>query len=269
MAFHFFFSYIGAKWNESKRLYDLIDFEKNNIDTIVEPFCGSCSFSLYGVIKNDIVDKKYILNDIDSRLMKFLSHVKEGKLKSYIDYTNKNGQKYYDNLELWHKDCKNQEKLNMKKWYMIRRLKHGSMLYHYNKNKEHNQYEKQEYKNYSKHNDFFKNDNVLLTNEDYLTCMNKFKDMPNALLFLDPPYLDSYNASYISYISKKYNSFVTDHTQMYIDILNFFDTCKCKVIMIITKNAITSHLFGKYEIATYEKIYQLTKKKVIHMIIYK
>ena len=38
-----------------------------------------------------------------------------------------------------------------------------------------------------------------ITNNDYLKVFDKYKDNENAFLYLDPPYMDSYNANYSIY----------------------------------------------------------------------
>jgi site-specific DNA-adenine methylase len=43
MKNHFFYPYFGNKREEVEHIYNLSDL--NNIDTIVEPFCGSCAVS--------------------------------------------------------------------------------------------------------------------------------------------------------------------------------------------------------------------------------
>ena len=55
MKNHFFFSCCGNKREEVEHIYNLLDLE--NIDTIVEPFCGSCAMSYYIWTQNK--DKNY------------------------------------------------------------------------------------------------------------------------------------------------------------------------------------------------------------------
>ena len=45
MKTHFYITYPGNKRSEMKGLYPYLDF--TNIDTIVEPFAGSCAVSFY------------------------------------------------------------------------------------------------------------------------------------------------------------------------------------------------------------------------------
>ena len=59
--------------------------------------------------------------------------------------------------------------------------------------------------------------------------MNEYKDNKDAFLYLDPPYMDSYNGGYSSFQSKTYNDDLTikDNTEMYIYLLEFLKDCKC------------------------------------------
>ncbi len=57
---HFYMTYFGNKRKEMNIIYKNLNFD--NIDTIIEPFCGSCAISFY--IANLNPGKyKYILND--------------------------------------------------------------------------------------------------------------------------------------------------------------------------------------------------------------
>ena len=65
MKNHFVFSYAGNKRKEVEEIYKNINF--NNITTILEPFCGSCSLSYYIWTLN-----KVVMNFINQILMKIL-----------------------------------------------------------------------------------------------------------------------------------------------------------------------------------------------------
>ncbi len=266
MPYKFFFPYIGNKWDESKNIYKHICLD--DIETIIEPFCGSCSFSVYGFVKLGVNDKKYILNDIDSNLINFIKDVKKGELKNYIDNCNSEAQKYYDDIKLWHIARKKKELKCGYEWFNIKRLSRGNMLKDFSyKNKE-NKHKEIDYHNYKLQESFFKSENVSLENEDYLKILEKYKNDESVLLFLDPPYIDSYNALYCGFTDTNH-SYDIDNTKMYVDIINFIKTCKCKVAMVINENALTRYLFNDYIIDSYEKVYQLTKKKSRHIIVYK
>ena len=56
-------------------------------------------------------------------------------------------------------------------------------------------------------------------------------------------------------------------TQIVVDILEYLTVCKCKVMLGINNLNILSYLFKGYIKGEYEKIYQLSKKKAMHLII--
>ena len=87
--------------------------------------------------------------------------------------------------------------------------------------------------------------NAFLTQLDYTKIFNRYKDVEDAFLFLDPPYLFSDNSSYASQVRE------TDMTQIMVDILEFIKVCKCKVMLVINKLNILEYLFDGYEIFKY------------------
>lgn len=73
MKNHFITPYSGNKRNEAENIYnttkDIYNYE--DIETIIEPFCGSCAYSYYLSLKHPN-KYKYILNDNDNNLIKIL-----------------------------------------------------------------------------------------------------------------------------------------------------------------------------------------------------
>lgn len=53
---------------------------------------------------------------------------------------------------------------------------------------------------------------------------------------------------------------------MFIDILKLLETAKCKVMLIINKNAITEYIFKKWIVGEYQRTYALSKKIAKHLI---
>jgi len=78
---HFYIGYAGNKRTECKDIYDSINF--NNIETIVEPYCGTCAISYY--ISLNKPNMKYILNDSNDFLKEMyeilIDDIKKGKFK--------------------------------------------------------------------------------------------------------------------------------------------------------------------------------------------
>ena len=89
MKNHFIFSYFGNKRSEVDIIYNIIKDTLNDIDTIVEPFCGSSAMSFY--ISTQHPKKfKYILNDNNKILMDIYHLMKDPeKLKIVIENLNK------------------------------------------------------------------------------------------------------------------------------------------------------------------------------------
>jgi hypothetical protein len=87
MKNHFFYPYVGNKREEVEHIYNLLDL--NNINTIVEPFCGSCAVSYYIWSQNKDKNYKYILNDLDSNLINLLKSIRNGEYKDIENEVNK------------------------------------------------------------------------------------------------------------------------------------------------------------------------------------
>lgn len=114
---------------------------------------------------------------------------------------------------------------------------------------------------YTKHVDFIKQIHKIY-NENYKVIFDKYKDDPNTLMYIDPPYFKSYNSDYMSQ-----NNEVTDMTTILVDLVDLFKSCKCHLIYVHNKNALMDYLFNDFPpIAEYTKIYQTTKKQCIHQI---
>ena len=249
----FYFSYTGSKRLDLKFFEKYIDIQ--NVSTIVEPFCGSSAFSFYcfDTLK---YDKNFYLNDSDSRLIKFLNTVKEKKgIKYFVDKVNALPRPATP--EEYKKNCSNED---YGYYYSCR-------IYGLRKNimPPADRSVNVDIKKYEKFDKFYLNKNVTLKHGDYSDVFEKYKNDEKAFIFLDPPYLDSFNAYYQDY--KTVDKVIQDNTKIFIDILTFIKECKSKVMLIINKNAITEHLYKDYIRGEYSKLYQLVKKKTKHLII--
>jgi hypothetical protein len=244
---NFYFSYAGNKRQELKTIENY--YSLDNIETIVEPFGGSVSFSreLYLKNKNLNFDFSDIDNDLiyfcnnfykksDEYVNKALEQIKKLNTKvKYLVYLNKKLE-YGDDFIIQ---------------YLIRRTFYSVRcgLYPTNRNPP-------KYINLKKNmvliDDFFKNNNYLCS--DFKFLMDKYKDDEKALIFIDPPYLVSCNDFYKSAeIDWEY-------------IFNFFENCKCKFIMVVNHNIFMNILFKKWFKHEYSKKYEMTHKEVKHVI---
>ena len=88
--------------------------------------------------------------------------------------------------------------------------------------------------------------------------MNEYKENEDAFLYLDPPYMDSFNGGYTYFHTTNYNEdfSVKDNTEMYIYLLEFLKVCKCKILFSINNNSLTRYLYKDYIKETYKHTYQ-------------
>lgn len=254
----FFFPYTGTNTREvRKNIYPYIEFE--GINKIVEPFCGSSSFSrnIPDEIKPNI--KSYHFNDIDPFLNEFITDVRNGKIGDYVKHTKLICDEYKDNKKM------DLMKYGFKYYLFFKKLlcRCGHLI-DLKKVAKIEEYETK----MQPLIDFYKNENVKITTHDYLEILDKYKDDPEALIYLDPPYLDSYNGDYSAYGEVMKNKVIVDNTEMYVKIMKFMKKAKCRVYLSINSNALNKYLFRKLEIENeYDVLYNLSHKKTQHLLI--
>jgi len=256
MSSLFYFPWTGNKRGEVKYFIDYIKAAKPK--RIIEPFCGSCAVSLHCSIKEGL-ECDYIVNDTDPELISFLEHVKTYGCKELFQYCEDN--RYVTKEEF--KKIINQYKTNptLYNYLYYRKIYNLRPGIHPPKTKKISTSPAK----YLKTDKFFKQANI--THEDYNDCINKYKDDPDALVFLDPPYLDSCNSDYSEYSKGTTQDLIPDNTVIFIDILNYLKNSKCKIILIMNGNALTRYLFNPWIRGEYTKTYQLHKRKTKHLLI--
>lgn len=244
---------LGCMGNKKYELKYLLPMIKENIneDTIfIEPFCGSCIVS-YNVFKLNVVKELHI-NDRDEIRMKFFNDMiyenkREELYKIEEDILEKGEEEYYKHVD--------KLKLKTDYWsYIIGKRIHSFRYGIFPTTKK---------IILSKISDnwleFLTTANK--TTDDWKVIMEKYKDNQNAFIYLDPPYLDSCNASYCKYEKTTMeDGTIIDNTKIYIDILNYLKNSKCKILFSINKNAITEHMYKDYINHTYNRSYSNTIK---------
>ncbi len=273
---NFYFCYGGNKRRDIKFFKDYIKLD--DVETIIEPFCGSCAFSYYCFTKLNF-NKFFEMNDIDEYLINFLNNIKNKTSSIFneiIDFLKKNNELINNDKNFFSKYMHNNKDHStfLNYWLYkayIRKVGTITPFYKNNKINVSEKIIKKFFESRQKLDLFFCNKNINYTCNDYILTFEKFKNDKNAFLFLDPPYLSSDNSYYYSFggqtEDKTEDNFIFDHTKIYIDIMNFLKICKCKVLLIINKNAINEYIFNEFVKGEYIKIYQLTKKKTYHLII--
>ena len=254
MKNHFYTSYVGNKRNEVINIYDEIDFDE--IDTIVEPYCGSCAVSYYIWTQNKDKDFKYVLNDKDVELITGLKAVASGE---YAEIENKVNE-YRETI----KDMLDTDGFDKSKEYFKDIIRAEGIANHLFKNK----YYKlragmmpvgQDLKRFDKVFkfsdypifEFLQNANIEFHNTNANEIIEMY-DNKTSFVFLDPPYLGSCNNFY-----KRSDSI--DLEECYIHLINKgLKNYKSKIIICHEYSWIFKLLFNEYidETKKYGKRYE-------------
>ena len=157
-------------------------------------FCGSCVVS-YAIYKNN-KNIEYHVNDIDEIRTNFYKNMRDEEKRKELykleESILKNGSEEYNKIIK-----KNEPKAMMTEYipYIIARRIHSFRLGLYPTTK------KIILKEISEPwINFFKKSKI--TNIDFREIMNEYKNNEDAFLYLDPPYMDSFNGGYASFHKK-------------------------------------------------------------------
>jgi site-specific DNA-adenine methylase len=256
----FYFSYAGSKRKEIREFIDLIDL--NNYENIIEPFGGSLAFSRY--IYNLYPNKNFFVSDINDELIYFCNNFykkKEYIIDNAIIKINEINNKIdYDNYINKNQQMDNDE--NFLTWYLLRRSYYNIRQGLYPSNNRKPKFIKYNDKTINVDN-FFKK--VEYKNQDYKIYMEKFKNDESALIFLDPPYINSCNEFY-SNQNIKTKDINKQFDELWEYLYNYFNNCKCKFILIVNDNFFMRLSFSKWFKKSYHKKYEATKKETRHNI---
>lgn len=230
----------GNKTNDIKHFIDLLPSDVKNV---VEPFGGS-----FAVIRDVYFDNKYkkYVNDLDDILY----------------YIYKNPNELVEGYKKWNKIHEmNTGVVNKKQ--MLENLKINKNIKEYIKNGQIVRGTITQNKNLDNIDDdinFMKSINF--SNDDAFKIIEKFRKNKDTFIFLDPPYLFSNNSSYLPQLNS------TDMTEYYLKFLKILDdkTTKAKIMLIVNDLNILRELYKKYLVKTYDRIYQIGKKKAKHII---
>ena len=253
---HFLISYFGNKRKETPQLIEVFEniyTDNPNIDTIVEPFCGTSAFSYFLSVKFP-KKFKYILNDNDKNLMELYKIASDDillnefidKVKLMILGLNKDTYKKYikeQNIEGW---------FLSNKIYSIRA---GLFPLDFNEEKELKTLEKIKE---SPILSFLKNENIEFKNQNGTNVYAEFKTDSNAFIFLDPPYINSCNEFYTK-------CQVNIYEYMFNNNIN---NEKAHIMLCLENTWIIKLLFDKnMKAVSYDKTYEFKRRKTSHVII--
>jgi site-specific DNA-adenine methylase len=242
-------AYVGNKRNEFNELYEMIKDNLENIDTIIEPFCGSSAFSYFLSLKHP-KKFKYILNDGDTSLIEcYKIFQDDDKLNDLI--TAMDGFCLNIDKEKYNALCKVDHIHNWFLKHKIYCMRHG--LYP-TKGKINTDFKK--LKTVPIIN-FLKTENIEFSTKDGAEIVEKYKNDSNVLMFLDPPYLLSCNALYENASGNIYEYLYNNNISNY----------SAKIYLILEDVWIIKLLFKEQIKKIYNKHYEMSRRNTNHIII--
>jgi site-specific DNA-adenine methylase len=237
---HFLFSYPGNKRKEYPEIVKVCSLD--GVETIIEPFCGSCAFSFF-LARDNPKKFKYILNDVDKNLIDLMEILKDTeKLKAFQDEMNEIAKdldkEKYKALE------------GLTRFFIhnkIHQIRSGLFPVKYN------------YKPIDLEKcpvvQFVRNEDVTFSNIDAVQLIDEHKDSEKVFIFCDPPYLLSSNGFYDDDYGK---TSVNIYEYIYKNDLRDF---KSKILLTLEKNMFVNLLFDKYKKTEFDKKYTGTTKR--------
>lgn len=252
MKNHFIMQYVGNKRQEVVKIYDEIKDKLEDITTIVEPFCGSSALSYY---VSTLHPKKfnYVLNDSNPLLIELYNVVSDDdKLQELINKLN-DFTKYIDNDKVRYNEIvKVNELPNWIYKNKIYNIRAGTFPTPGQFKKDLNKIKNAPIIS------FLKNENITFLNTDGIEVVKQYKDDDKALIFLDPPYLNSCNEFY-------FEKGVNIYEYLYN---NKISSLNCYMVLCLEDIWIIQLLFNDFIKSTYDKKYTMSKKKeTTHIII--
>ena len=245
---HFIYPYAGNKRAEVKNIYDHLDF-KNKTKYIVEPFAGTAALSFY-IAKVDPNKYTYHINDMDKNLIELYQIMKD---KKRCDEFEKKINLILSNESFGKEEYKKIIKQKNIEGYYI---KHKIYAIRPGLYKQDYIYDEIKFDNYPIVN-FLRNENVIITNDDGVNILKQYENNDDAIIYLDPPYIQTCNDFYTGSRGKQFNIYE------YISMKKYRHS---NIYATLEDIWIVNLICQDYNIIdTYAKLYQVSKKKTKHI----
>jgi len=250
---HFFFKYYGNKRMECPFIFENIekDIIDKNIKTVIEPYCGSCAFSVF--LSNKYPKKfTYVLNDLDENLIKLFRMCRENgeEWKTFVEESNK----IIQTLTSQEKFSEVVKKNDFMGWFIGIKLGMRKKYLPSDYNPKKYDYEILPIVS------FIRNENIEFLNKDGMELYLENCGKCDTMLFIDPPYLFSDNNFY---------SFKKTGLYEYCRN-NSINNEKAFIVFSLAKNKVVDSIFSlSRRYVEYQKFYTYIggKKEVVHIVI--
>lgn len=250
MKQHFYIPYFGNKRKEMTDLYPYLDFK--NINTIVEPYAGSCAISFY--IAQQKSGLTYILNDNNTYLkLMYEILIDEEKTKIFENEFND----VLKDIKTKEQYCEITKQKSLIGWLIRHKyynIRPGLCPFGYNGKETLNPIKLESYPIVQ----FFRNNKIIFLCEDAIKVYEQYKNNKKCMILMDPPYISTCNDFYL------------DHNMNIYEYLYHNDIAKqkAKVYLILENIWIIKLLFQKnFMLFEYDKTYEVSKNKTTHIII--
>lgn len=246
---NFYFAYVGNKRVDYKHIEKYIHLE--NIKVVIEPCCGTCAISYNIWQKNK--NMKFILNDNDKQLINFITYIREHKqdaineLNKYMDMIGIPSEDEYkklikeDTLFAYYVKCK---------YYNFR-------IGIYPKNNTETIFKRRLDYKYDTINDFFMNADIEFSCDEGINIIEKYKNRPDCMIYIDPPYIISetkfYNDNSMNVYKYLYEAKIKQ--------------CDAVIYIHIEKNWILSLLFSDLFCIEFDKTYNNINKRKTTLVL--
>jgi len=244
---HFYYSYVGSKNSEIPQFAAWLPTDQST--AIVEPFAGSAAVSYH---LWTLGHRNIHISDRDPFLVELWRRVKDDdERRRLIDEATAavaaiNSKAEYDEFK---KTKTFISELVGVTWYHFRQ--HMAPLKFTNKPN----FEELFNRPYTR----FMQDITPIAS-DFVAACERWRNDPNAFIFIDPPYVNEDNNFYHN------DGSIFDLEAMYTYLLDLMHS-PCKVLIIVSDKLLMRLLFKDYIKGMYAKTYALSRKKCNHMII--
>ena len=257
---HFLFPFHGNKRNEYKYLEPFLDF--NGIENIIEPFCGSSAISFNIWLKHPHLN--FYLNDNNIDLINYYNLLKNNDINEIYDTINQYKIQYNksDEYREFAKSAINETPIDPLKYMFMKKVSRYSNHMLHSRYHNINKYFSRPTKLQLKFIEFIRSPNVFISNDDWSSLFNKYKNDTKTIFFIDPPYIDSGNSFY----NKQGKNIYDNNVYKYFNE-NKITTFNSKIFVILELIEKNNEIFGEENIIeTYDKMYELYHKKTKHAI---
>ena len=221
------FSYFGNKDNEMDTISRHLP-NMNDIDVIVEPYCGS--FALVRYLLTKYPNKTYICNDNDELLIKTYRELQNNKkCQELINFFSKFKIKNKEHYDQFKKERSVKSYLFT---HIVYRIVHGLF------NKDKLCFNEKDINRLIHFNKHYKN--IKFIHGDASKIIDKHKNNSKCFLFLDPPFL--LTTSFYSATQNK-------DLESFFDLLKEINKYKSKILAVCGDNFLLIPFYEKYKIA--------------------